>query len=172
MSARVVILAGFVHAPLVRPLLGPFAAMTVATLVPVALLLRRRGDAPLTAGAPMELRNPFSLTAAVKFGLLFAAVLVVVALMRRYFPGQGYYVVAALAGLTDVDAITLSMAGLARDGGTDAATATGAIVVAALANTLVKCGIIVATAGAALRARVAVVTVLVFAAGLAAVWLG
>jgi uncharacterized membrane protein (DUF4010 family) len=119
----------------------------------------------------MELRNPFSLTSAVKFGLLFAAVLLVVALMRRYFPGQGYYVVAALAGLADVDAITLSMAGLVRDGGTDAATATGAIVVAALANTLVKCGIIVATAGAALRARMVVVTVLVFAAGLAALWL-
>jgi uncharacterized membrane protein (DUF4010 family) len=171
MSARVVVLAGFVHAPLVRPLLVPFAAMTAATLVPVALLLRRWGAAPSGAGARMELRNPFSLTSAVKFGLLFAAVLLVVALMRRYFPGQGYYVVAALAGLADVDAITLSMAGLVRDGGTDAATATGAIVVAALANTLVKCGIIVATAGAALRARMVVVTVLVFAAGLAALWL-
>jgi uncharacterized membrane protein (DUF4010 family) len=171
MSVRVVVLVGLVHAPLVRPLLVPFAAMTLATLGPVALLLRRRGDAPPEAGGPVELRNPFSLTSAVKFGLLFAAVLLVVALVRRYFPGQGYYVVAALAGLTDVDAITLSMAGLARDGGTDAATATGAIVVAALANTLVKCGIIVGTAAAALRARVVAVTLLLFAAGLAALWL-
>ena len=97
--------------------------------------------------------------------------LLVVAGVRRYFPGQGYYVVAALAGLTDVDAITLSMASLARDGGTDAATATGAIVVAALANTLVKCGIIVGTAAVALRRRVVVVTLLVLAAGLAALWL-
>ncbi|MFN8096026.1 MAG: DUF4010 domain-containing protein [Vicinamibacteria bacterium] len=171
MSARVVVLAGLVHAPLVRPLLVPFGAMAAATLVPVALLLRRRGDAPAEAGRPVELRNPFSLTSAVKFGLLFAVVLLVVALVRRYFPGQGYYVVAALAGLTDVDAITLSMAGLVRDGGADAATATGAIVIAALANTLVKCGIIVGTAAAALRARVVVVTLLLVASALASLWI-
>ena len=171
MSARVVVLAGLVHAPLVPPLLVPFGAMAAATLVPVALLLRRRGDAPAEAGRPVDLRNPFSLTSAVKFGLLFAVVLLVVALVRRYFPGQGYYVVAALAGLTDVDAITLSMAGLVRDGGADAATATGAIVIAALANTLVKCGIIVGTAAAALRARVVVVTLLLVAAALASLWI-
>ena len=171
MSARVVVLAGLVHAPLVPPLLVPFGAMAAATLVPVALLLRRRGDAPAEAVRPVELRNPFSLTSAVKFGLLFAVVLLVVALVRRYFPGQGYYVVAALAGLTDVDAITLSMAGLVRDGGADPATATGAIVIAALANTLVKCGIIVGTAAAALRARVVVVTLLLVAAALASLWI-
>jgi uncharacterized membrane protein (DUF4010 family) len=168
MSVRVVVLAGIVHAPLVAPLFPPFAAMTVATLVPVAVFLRRRGDEAAPAARSVELRNPFSLTAAVKFGLLFAAVLLLVAGVRRHFPGQGYYVVAGLAGLTDVDAITLSMAGLVRDGGTDAATGVGAIIVAALANTLVKCGIIVATAAGALRARVVVVTLLVFAAGLAA----
>ena len=171
MSVRVVVLVSVVHAPLVRPLLVPFAAMTVATLVPVALLLRRKGEDPAEGARHVELRNPFSLTSAVTFGLLFAAVLLVVAGVRRYFPGEGYYVVAALAGLTDVDAITLSMASLARDGGTDAATAAGAIVVAALANTLVKCGIIVGTAAVALRRRVVVVTLLVLAAGLGALWL-
>ena len=74
--------------------------------------------------------------------------LLVVAAARRYFPGQGYYVVGALAGLTDVDAITLSMAALARDDGTDLTTAAGTMVVAAIANTLVKCGIILALASA------------------------
>ncbi len=171
MCVRVVVLVGLVHLPLVRPLLVPFGAMAAATLVPVALLLRRPGEAPAEAGRPVDLRNPFSLTSAIKFGLLFAVVLLVVALVRRYFPGQGYYVVAALAGLSDVDAITLSMAGLVRDGGADTATATVAIVIAALANTLVKCGIIVGTAAAALRARVLVVTLLLVAAALASLWL-
>jgi uncharacterized membrane protein (DUF4010 family) len=171
MSARVVVLAGVVHLPLVRPLLVPFAAMAAATLVPVALLLRRKGEEPAEGARRVDLRNPFSLTSAVKFGLLFAVVLLVVAAARRYFPGQGYFVVAALAGLTDVDAITLSMAGLARDGGADAATATGAIVAAALSNTIVKAGIIVGTATAPLRRRVVVVTLLVVAAGVGTLWL-
>ena len=86
----------------------------------------------------VALRNPFSLTAAMRFALLFAAVLLVVKLVERYAPGRGVYVVAALAGTTDVDAITLSMATSARDGAIDAGTATIAIVVAALVNTLVK----------------------------------
>ena len=77
--------------------------------------------------------------------------------------------VAGLAGLTDVDAITLSMAGLVRDGGTDAPTGVAAIVVASLMNTLVKCGLIVALGSAGLRRRAMVSTVLLLAAGLAAV---
>ncbi len=133
----------------------------------MALLLRRTRHLQPTPAGEVALKTPFSLTAAVKFALLFAVVLLVVALARRHFPGQGYYLVAALAGLTDVDAITLSMAALARDGGTDAATASGAMVVAALSNTLVKCGIIVALASAALRLRVLVVTAAITAAGLA-----
>ncbi|HSV07449.1 MAG TPA: DUF4010 domain-containing protein [Candidatus Binatus sp.] len=46
--------------------------------------------------------------------------------------------VAALAGLTDVDAITLSMAEYARSG--DPHVATSAIVLATLSNTAVTCG--------------------------------
>jgi len=165
MSVRIVVLAGLVSAPLVRPLLVPFGAMTAVTLLAVAWFLRRRGDAAPTS--EVALRNPFSLTSAVKFGLLFAAVLLLVAGVQRHFPGRGYYLVAALAGLTDVDAITLSMASVARDGGADVAVAARAIVLAALANTLVKCGVIVALASAALRRRVVLVTIGVVAAAAA-----
>jgi len=52
--------------------------------------------------------------------------------------GNAVYMVAALAGLTDVDAITLSMAEYARSG--DPHVATSAIVLATLSNTAVTCG--------------------------------
>jgi len=165
-SVRVVVLAGIIHRPLVASLLVPLGAMTVVTLAAVGLLLHRSGTQTLVTRGGVELKNPFSLRSAVEFGLLFAIVLLVVAVARERFPGQGYYVVAALAGLTDVDAITLSMAQLARDGATDLATAAGAMVTATLANTFVKCGIILALGGAALRRPVALVTALVAVAGL------
>jgi uncharacterized membrane protein (DUF4010 family) len=165
MSARVVVLAGFIHRPLIAPLVVPFGTMTLVTLAAVLLLLRGALRGAHGAHRSVELKNPFSLRSALKFALLFAVVLLVVAVVRARFSGQGYYLVAALAGLTDVDAITLSMAQLARDGGTDLATAVGAIVTAALANTLVKCGIIVALAGAALRRPVLIVTALIAVAG-------
>jgi uncharacterized membrane protein (DUF4010 family) len=58
------------------------------------------------------------------------------------------------------------MAALARDGGTNSATAAGAIVVAAIANTLTKCGIIVALASRALRLRILAATAAIVAAAL------
>jgi uncharacterized membrane protein (DUF4010 family) len=166
MGLRIVFVAGFIYPPLVVPLLLPIGAMMAVTLGAVALLLRHTRHLQPTPAGPIAFKNPFSLTSAVKFGLFFAVVLLVVALARRYFPGQGYYVVAALAGLTDVDAITLSMAALAREGGVDAVTAAGTMVVAAIANTLVKCGIIVALASARLRLRILTVTAAIVAAGL------
>jgi len=158
MGVRIVVIAAIMYAPLVSPLLLPFGALTVVTLGAAALFLRRaRAQEPAAAGE-IVLKNPFSLTAAAKFGLLFAVVLIVVAGVERYFSGRGYYLVAALAGLPDVDAITLSMVGLARGGGVDLATAAGALVVAALANTLLKCGMVVAAGSAGLRRSMVSVT--------------
>jgi uncharacterized membrane protein (DUF4010 family) len=172
MGVRVVVIAALVFPPLVRPLLLPFGAMTAVTLGTAALFLRRAHAQEPAAAGEVVLKNPFSLTSAAKFGLLFAAVLLVVAGVERYFPGRGYYLVAALAGLTDVDAITLSMAGLARGGSADVVTVVGALVVAALANTLVKCGMVVATASGRLRRSIGVVTGALVAVGVAAILLG
>jgi uncharacterized membrane protein (DUF4010 family) len=171
MDVRVVLLSAVVHRPLVRPLLAPFGTMTLVTALAAIFLLRAtRRSEPAVAGV-VPLKNPFSLTAAIKFGLLFAVVLLVVALAREHFPGRGYYVVATLAGLTDVDAITLSMAGLARDGGVELVTASRALVLAALANTAVKCGMVVGIAGTALKARTVLVTLLLFLVGVVAAFL-
>ena len=115
----------------------------------------------------MRLRNPFSLTEASKFGAFFAGVLLVVKAVQIYFPGKGLYMVAVLAGLTDVDAITLSMAEYAKSG--DAHVAVTSIVLATLANTMVKCGIVAALAGAVLRRPVIIATGAILVAGIATI---
>jgi uncharacterized membrane protein (DUF4010 family) len=165
---RVVVLAALVHPPLVRAMLVPFGTMLVVTAAAAALLLRRARSAAPSAGPGVPLRNPFSLLAASKFGLLFAVVLVLVTLVQGRFPGGGTYVVAAIAGASDVDAITLSMATLARGGETVAAVATGSIVLAVLANTLVKCAVTAALGGARLRRSALLLTFALVAVGLAA----
>jgi uncharacterized membrane protein (DUF4010 family) len=85
------------------------------------------------------------LTAAAKFAAFFAVVLLAVKIVQENFPASGFYAVAALAGLTDVDAITLSMAEFVKAGGTSVAAT--AIMIAALSNTLVKCGMAIVLAG-------------------------
>jgi uncharacterized membrane protein (DUF4010 family) len=171
MFVRVVIEVAIVHPGLVARVLVPFSAMAaVAGLVAAASY--RRSVAPAAEESKhteVPLENPFSLVAATKFGLVFAGVMLVVKLAQTYLPGGGLYVVAGLAGLTDVDAITLSMADFARQGGPPA-TAVGAIAVAAVANTLVKCGLVVALGSRSLRTRMLPATLLILAAGLGSLW--
>lgn len=171
MFVRVVIAVAFVNMDLASVVLAPFLAMAAVTAL-LAGWFHWRGSRTACAGAEarpeVPLRNPFSLWEASKFGLLFAVVLLVVQLTERYLHGEGLYVVAAIAGLTDVDAITLSMADYARLGG-DAALAVGAIMVAALSNTVVKCGLVMTLGGPALRARLLPATVAIVIAGSAVV---
>jgi uncharacterized membrane protein (DUF4010 family) len=119
----------------------------------------------------MAMSNPFSLASAVRFGALFAAVLLVVALAQEYLPGVGVYLVAALAGAADVDAITLSLAGDSRDAGY-AATAAAGIVIAVLSNTLVKAAMVGALGRGPARRDVLIATLPILAAGGAAVAFG
>ena len=159
MFVRIVVLTALVAPALARRLAAPFVVLAAASGALAVVLVRSTHRAPAEAAsdATVALTNPFSLTAATKFAALFAAVLLVVALVQHYFPGQGLYVVAALAGLTDVDAITLSMAGFANSGG-DVALATRAIALAALSNTLVKAGLAATLGAAALKRRVVATT--------------
>ncbi|MBI2316372.1 MAG: MgtC/SapB family protein [Betaproteobacteria bacterium] len=154
MFARVVIEVLVVNAPLVPRLLVPFSAMGVASAAIAWVFYARSGRPEDAQGAAREvpLKNPFSLTAAAKFAAFFALVLLVVKLVQNYFPGEGFYVVAALAGLTDVDAITLSMAEYAKTGEADIAIT--AIVIAALANTVVKAAVVFTLGAAGLRRKV------------------
>lgn len=168
MFGRILVEVAVVHAPLVAGLMLTCGVMGGVALLVAALHWRAATQAdPGEERAIAELRNPFSLTAAVRFALLFAAVLLLVAAARRYGPSGSLYAVSALAGLTDVDAITLSMAAATRDG-QDPAVSAAAILIAALANTLVKGGLVVTLGAPSLRQPIVVATGCVVAAGAAA----
>jgi uncharacterized membrane protein (DUF4010 family) len=170
MFVRMLVTVAIVYPPLAARLLLPFTAMAVATagLSGAFYWLGARRPRPIEASGDVRVKNPFSLTAATRFGLVFALVLLLVKLTERYAPVEGLYVVAGIAGLTDVDAITLSMAEFARQSG-DLATATAAIALAALSNTLVKCGMVLMFGSRPLRLRLTLATAVILAVGLAAI---
>lgn len=163
MFVRVVVEVLVVNAALVPRLLIPFAAMGVVSGALAWFFAMRGTGQKQTAAREVPLKNPFSLTEAIKFGAFFAVVLLVVKLVQQYFPGEGFYVVALLAGLTDVDAITLSMAEYAING--DADIAVTSIVIASLANTTVKAGMVAMLATTGMRRKILGGTGAIFAAG-------
>ena len=72
------------------------------------------------------------------FGLAFAIALMAIKAANEIFGDVGVYVASALAGLADVDAITLSASDLAAKGQVEPRVAAISIVLASLVNTTVK----------------------------------
>jgi uncharacterized membrane protein (DUF4010 family) len=149
MFGRVIVEVAVLNQDLLGLLWLPLAAAMVAGLVfcvgyYFAQRTREESD--------VELSNPFELGPAIKFGILYAVVLIVAKVAQYYFQDAGVYVASAVAGLSDVDAITLSMAELAGTaGGVALPTAARAVVIAAIANTIVKGGIALTTGSGTLR---------------------
>jgi len=88
-------------------------------------------------GEDLKLKNPFSLKPALIFGLLFLAILFVSEIANIYFGSSGIYITSIISGVADVDAITISMAILARDTISHEVAVT-AITLAAISNTVIK----------------------------------
>ncbi|MCB0790743.1 MAG: MgtC/SapB family protein [Flavobacteriales bacterium] len=142
--------------------------VTVAGAVVVVPQLRREWkdggeDAPTRA-----VGNPLNLRLAVQFALLYAAVKWLVAFANARFGDTGVYVAGGLSGLTDVDAICLSMARMVREGGT-LSLAVNVMMLAMLSNTLVKFLIVVFVGARGMWQRVLPGFALLFVTGLA--WL-
>ncbi len=137
MFVRVIVEAWVVNASLARALAVPMGVMAAMSAIGAAWV--HRGANPSRV-AEVPLKNPFSLSFAIKFALLFAFVAVLVDRAQALASVGAVYAVAALAGLTDVDAITLSMA-RATDHASPVIAVT-AVTIAVLANTLVKLALV------------------------------
>lgn len=148
MFGRVLIEVAVVHAPLLQTLWLPITAAGLLGLgYGLYLYFSPRADDE----EDVEVSNPFELGPAVTFGLLYGAVLLVTSAAEQFLGNTGLYLSSIISGLADVDAITLTTAELSRSGSIDAATATRAIVLAAVSNTSVKGAIVLSTGSAALR---------------------
>ncbi len=170
MFVRVIVLVALVNRALLPQVLAPFLVMA-AVVGGFAAFLYHRGDGVdgVAAKGDLRVQNPFSLTAAAKFAAFFAVVLLAVKIVQEYVAPSGLYAVAAVAGLTDVDAITLSLSEFAKSG--DARLTVVAIVIAALVNTVVKCGIAFVVASASFGRPLLIATIATLLAGLGAAYL-
>ncbi|MCK7590365.1 MgtC/SapB family protein [Subsaxibacter sp. CAU 1640] len=61
-----------------------------------------------------EPENPAQLKSAIIFGLLYGFILLLVAFTKRQFGEEALYIVSIISGLTDVDAITLSLSQMVK----------------------------------------------------------
>jgi uncharacterized membrane protein (DUF4010 family) len=163
MFFRVVLLVAVIAPALAWDLAARLGVVGGVTLV-TALLLHRRQEggvrASVAAGA-----NPFELGQAIRFGLLFGVVSFVAKAAQVYFGDAGLYLAGGLAGLTDVDAISLSMAQLAQAEPASEGVVARTILIAVLSNTVVKGAMAMFMGAPALRGVMLPSTVAILAVG-------
>jgi uncharacterized membrane protein (DUF4010 family) len=140
--------------------------MLATGLILIFILGKGESSTGEEAQADVKVSNPLRLSTAVKFGLLFAIVLVVIEFALNSLGITGVYLTSLLAGLTDVDAITLSVTRLAINNQINLQVAGIAVLSAALANTISK-GVISHFSGTSeLRRRVLPALGIIILAGL------
>ena len=134
---RVAIEIAAVASALLPAMALPFGAIFVLMAAICAWLYLRLNQSQ--AEAPMH-GNPSQLKAAIVFGGLYALVLLLVAFVRDQFGDRAIYAAALISGLTDVDALTLSVAELYNQERVSSDIAWRAILLATLSNLGFKAG--------------------------------
>jgi len=167
MFARVLVEAAVLNQELLSALWVPMGGAGAIGLAYCGyLLMFAKGNAE---GEDVELKAPFELGPALRFAIAYAAILVLSRGAQMVLGDTGVYVSAALSGIADVDAITLSMARMAGAGTVEVGTASKAIVLAAMINTTIKGSIVFALGAMSLKKSIlpALISILVVGLGLA-----
>lgn len=97
--------------------------------------------------APMA---PFDLGTALGFGAFLAVMAVMVPAAKEWFGASGIYLLSAISGLADVDAIVISLARMHASDGLPTLTAVAALGLATVSNMAVKASIAWTAGGAAI----------------------
>jgi uncharacterized membrane protein (DUF4010 family) len=134
--ARVLFELAVVAPDLAKTMLGPalvFAAILLVLSVAAFMTFRSKSETELP-----QHENPARIRQALAFAALYVVILFAVAAARELVGDEAVYAVAFISGLTDVDALTLSVAQLYSGGETAGFDAWRAIFLATLSNLLFK----------------------------------
>lgn len=153
MLPRVIIVVFFLSPSLAARITPAFAAMMLPAIVYGCWhwWFARRAEKGEVASPSMA--NPLSLLTAIKFALLYAIIAFLVKAATQLDWQAGLLPLSFVSGLTDMDAISLSMANNLRSGTVVLELAARAVIIAAVANSLLKASLAAGLGSPQLRLR-------------------
>jgi uncharacterized membrane protein (DUF4010 family) len=140
MALRILAEVSIVNSALLPMLVPPIALLAIVPLLAAGAIALRQESAlqtPAQSTSDVELKNPIELGSALGYGAVLALLFVLIRAVEVWFGKSGIYVLSALSGITDVDAVSLSLA-QATKVDLPLSLATTGILIAAMVNTLVK----------------------------------
>ena len=153
MYIRVLLEVFVINRELAKMIMIPYLLATLLAFLFVFYLYRQSYSKQTVEKLQID-NNPLELGEALKLGLLFGIIFGSIAFFQSKFGDTGIYIVSFLSGLTDVDAITLSLSKLALDK-ISMEVAINGIVIATIVNSFVKLGIVFVVGGRKLGAIIA-----------------
>lgn len=128
-----------INSGLAGRLILPLGLMGLSGFLISAVLLF--GKKQTTNIKDIEVKQPFAIKPAIKFGLFFGLILFVSKIALILAGSKGVYFASVLSGLADVDVIVLTMSSLSKIGEISSQIAITSIILAVSANVLAKSGI-------------------------------
>lgn len=147
MAIRIAVIPAVLAPPLALHVAGPVAAFAVTSLV-LALLASLRGGRKAPSGKD-NLKSPFDIVTVVKFALLLGVIMAVARVASDALGSASLLPVAAIAGLVDVDAITLTVSQMVSQGRASLGLGAAAVLLAGLVDSISKA--VIATVAGGVR---------------------
>lgn len=164
---RLLVLIGIVNATLVVAVLPVFLVYFFICALG-GWLVHRSSQRAQVEGA--KLNNPFELKTALTFAALFALVLLITRAAQIYLGEQGIYVASILSGITQLDAIALTLAQQTKEDLTTVMAIKG-LALALAANSMFKAGVTFSLGASRFGRAVSVTLLLAAVASLLVAWL-
>ncbi len=153
MYLRVLFESFIIHPQLGMHLAPAYLGASLGGMIFSYILYKHSKNMDISLKNSAIMKNPLQLSEAIKFGLLFGIIYGAIAFVQTRYGDIGVYVVSLFSGITDVDAITLSLSEMAKDGKLEEGASMIGIVIASATNSVVKLGIVYWLGGARLGWR-------------------
>jgi uncharacterized membrane protein (DUF4010 family) len=170
MVLRVLAIVALLNATMLTLLWAPLLVASLTLWASGAFFIGRE-PAGEDSHSTFEPGNPFELSTVLQLGALLAVITLSAKVLAATVGPNGLLALAAVSGIADVDAITLSMTELGR-ASLGPATASLAILVAVAVNTVTKVIYAWIGGGRPIGIRFALISILAVFAGVAAFYLG
>lgn len=170
MIGRVAVIILALNRPLFQAILPAIFIMATPTIIFLLWRIYFSGKREEEINLP-EISNPLSLKLAIKFALLYAIIVFLVKAAGEWGDGAGFYPVAFLSGLTDMDAIALSLTNTHKEGELAITLAARGIMLGAVANSIFKTGFAISLGNSSLRGPILLGMIPMIIAGIASIFI-
>jgi len=139
MNFRVLFLTGVINLNLMISIFLPLIILSVIYMALIVYIyIKNRSKIAESSQQEIPFTNPFQISSAIQFGIIYAAVIFVTKAFQHFYGTKGVFLASFFSGIIDVDAITLSLSSLSKNGILEELTAAKGIIIAVVSNSIFK----------------------------------